>query len=297
MLEHTVSAPFMPARVVVMGAGGFLGTVIVSHLKKHGVPVLAITSDSLNLLEGDASSRLAELLRPEDTLVVISAVAPCKDHGMLLQNISMMAAICAAIDTMMPAHVVYMSSDAVYRDSSAPLSETSCAEPASLHGAMHIAREVMLRHSCRVPLAILRPSLIYGATDTHNGYGPNQFRRLGAAGKDIVLFGEGEERRDHVLVDDVAEMVRLLSIHRSRGVLNVATGSVASFREVAEMVAAHFSPPPAIRTVPRTGPMPHGGFRPFDISLCRKAFPAFRYTSLADGLAKAHRDMMGSSHG
>jgi nucleoside-diphosphate-sugar epimerase len=40
--------------------------------------------------------------------------------------------------------------------------------------------------------------------DPHNGYGPNRFRRLAAAGQEIVLFGGGEERRDHVLVDDVA---------------------------------------------------------------------------------------------
>ena len=27
-----------------------------------------------------------------------------------------------------------------------------------------------------------------------------------AGGKEIVLFGKGEERRDHVLIDDVAEV-------------------------------------------------------------------------------------------
>jgi hypothetical protein len=28
-----------------------------------------------------------------------------------------------------------------------------------------------------------------------------------------------------------------------------------------------------------------GGYRPFDIAACRRAFPDFRYTSLADGLS------------
>jgi nucleoside-diphosphate-sugar epimerase len=37
--------------------------------------------------------------------------------------------------------------------------------------------------------------------DPHNGYGPNRFRRLAAGGEEIVLFGEGEERRDHVQVE------------------------------------------------------------------------------------------------
>lgn len=292
MLEHLAPATLVPARVVVMGAGGFLGKAISDHIKRKGVPIQGITSKLLNLLDNDAPQRLADILRPNDTLVVISAIAPCKDNGMLLQNIVMMMAVCAAIEKNVPAHVVYISSDAVYADDMKPLTENSCAEPSSLHGAMHLAREIMLKNSCRTPLAILRPSLIYGAADTHNGYGPNQFRRLGAEGKDIVLFGEGEERRDHVLIDDVTEIARLAVIHKSEGVLNVATGTAASFREVAEMVVSHFNPPPAIKTTPRKGPMPHGGYRPFDISACRKAFPGFSYTPLEEGIARAHREML-----
>jgi UDP-glucose 4-epimerase len=41
----------------------------------------------------------------------------------------------------------------------------------------------------------VRSTLIYGEGDPHNGHGPNRFRRLAAAGQEIVLFGEGEERR------------------------------------------------------------------------------------------------------
>ena len=45
------------------------------------------------------------------------------------------------------------------------------------------------------PLALIRPTLVHGLDDPHNGYGPNRFRRLAATGREIVLFGEGEERR------------------------------------------------------------------------------------------------------
>jgi nucleoside-diphosphate-sugar epimerase len=125
---------------------------------------------------------------------------------MLRENVEMAAAVCAALKARPVAHVVYISSDSVYKDSSQPLTETSCAEPASLHGIMHLAREVALREAHPGPLALVRPTLVYGLDDPHNGYGPNRFRRLAAAGKDIVLFGEGEERRDHVDVEDIAEL-------------------------------------------------------------------------------------------
>lgn len=297
MIEHTFPLAQPAARVVVMGAGGFVGAAATALLEREGVPVVALTRREIDLLGTDADHKLAALLHHNDSFVVISAVAPCKDQRMLVDNIVMMKAVCSAIGKSPPAHVIYISSDAVYADSDQPLTESSCAEPGSLHGAMHITREVMMRGCCTMPLAILRPSLLFGAMDTHNGYGPNQFRRLAAAGKDIVLFGEGEERRDHVFIDDAAEIIRLVIMHRSRGIFNIATGKVFSFREIAEMVASHFSPPPAIKTTPRMGPMPHGGYRPFSISACREAFPEFSYTSLAEGIRKAHIDTVEDSHG
>jgi UDP-glucose 4-epimerase len=286
MLEHLAVNTIIPARIVIMGAGGFVGSSIKDHIEKDGMHVLGLNKQSLDLLGKSASQRLADLLRPNDTLVVVSAIAPCKNNTMLLKNIIMMEAVCSAIEKVPPLHVIYFSSDAVYADDSNPLTENSCAEPSSLHGAMHLTREIMLKNSCRPPLAILRSSLIYGAADTHDGYGPNQFRSLAAEGKDIVLFGEGEEQRDHVYIDDVAEIVRLVIAHKSEGILNIATGNAISFKEIAEIVASHFSPPPAIKTTPRKGPMPHNGYRPFDVAATYAAFPDFSYTPVTDGLRK-----------
>jgi nucleoside-diphosphate-sugar epimerase len=156
---------------------------------------------------------------------------------------------------------------------------------------MHLAREVMLGSEVKAPLAILRPSLLYGAADPHDGYGPNRFRRLAARGEDVVLFGEGEERRDHVYIDDAAELVARALYRRSTGVLNVASGEVHSFRAIAEKVVALSERRVAIRGTPRTGPMPHNGYRPFDIAACRRAFPDFKYTTLDEGLARAQNEM------
>ena len=206
----------------------------------------------------------------------------------------MVASICEAIENSPPAHVIYISSDAVYADDTKPLAEKSCAEPASLHGVMHLAREVMLKHVCGMPLAVLRPTLVYGAGDTHNGYGPNQFYRLGIKGKSIMLFGEGEEQRDHVHIDDVIEIINLVITHKSSGVLNVATGTTTSFRDIAQMVAERFDSQTIIETTPRKGPMPHGGYRPFDTSVCRSAFPGFSYLPLEKGLKNMNHETVGS---
>jgi nucleoside-diphosphate-sugar epimerase len=297
MLKHMNSSPSNPARVVVLGAGGFVGGASVRRLEFAGIEVLGLARPDLDLLQDGAAEQLASELRPDDALLVVSAKAPVKDHAMLLDNIAMMKSVCDAIEKTPVSHVVYISSDAVYADSAEPMAEGFFTAPESLHGAMHLARELMLGHSCSAPLAILRPTLIYGARDPHNGYGPNRFRRLAAAGEDIVLFGEGEERRDHVLVDDVAELVYLSLVNRACGVLNVATGQVVSFCAIAEKVVALFEQPVAIKGTPRQGPMPHNGYRPFDPAATGVAFPDFSYTLVNDGLAKTHQQMISAGNG
>lgn len=286
MLTHLNPTPADPARVVVLGAGGFVGAATAKLLQSKRIPTLALGRGELDLLAADAAARLRALLQPSDALVVVSAKAPVKNVAMLGDNIQMMTAVCDAVTDIKVAHVVYISSDAVYRDSTGFLSECSCAEPDSLHGAMHLTREVMLKSVVSSPLAILRPTLIYGAADPHNGYGPNRFRRLAAEGREIVLFGEGEERRDHVLIDDVAEIVVRTLLQRSQGTLNVATGQVHSFRSIAESLANTAKPAVPVRGTKRVGPMPHNGYRAFDPAATRAAFPDFQYTPLLEGLCK-----------
>lgn len=288
MLEHLHPSPISPSRAVIVGAGGFVGAATAERLKARGVNVLALTSEDIDLLSEEAASKLASIFREFDTVVFVAAKAPVKNNDMLVDNLRMASAICTSVSLAKVAHLVYISSDAVYADSEEPLRETSCAEPESLHGVTHLAREVMLRESCKVPVCILRPTLIYGARDPHNGYGPNRFRRLAHRGEEIVLFGSGEEQRDHVYIDDVAEIIARCVVHKSQGILNIATGTVTSFADIAIMVVALIPGSTTIKNTERSGPMPHRGYRAFESSSTALAFPDFCYTSLDKGLALSH---------
>lgn len=292
MLHHMNPAPRAPERTVVIGAAGFVGAAIVRNLRNRGLPVSPLTRSDVDLLREGAANTLAGLLKPTDAVVTVAAIAPVKTSAMLRDNIVMIEAMADALRTRPVAHVLNIGSDAVFADSSEPLTESSCRAPGSLHGIMHLTREVMLGEAAGdVPFATLRPTLIYGTDDPHNGYGPNRFRRLAAEGKSIVLFGNGEERRDHVWVEDVAELATRMLLHRSRGALNAATGTVVSFREAAEIITAQFANASPIEPSPRQGPMPHNGYRPFDPAATYAAFPDFTYTLPRDGFAKVHAQM------
>jgi UDP-glucose 4-epimerase len=285
VIHHHNPQPRPPRRVVVLGATGFVAADLVGHLGDLGVEALPLPGSQYDLRDPGAAASLRELVRPDDALVFVSALTPDRgrDIRTLMANLAMGENVCAALEQAPCAQVIYISSDAVYADDCNPVRETSCCDPSSNHGLMHLVRERMLGQTlkkAKVPLLVLRPSLLFGVHDTHNGYGPNRFARTALAEKKITLFGEGEERRDHVAVKDLSRLAGLGLLHRSEGVLNVATGDSTSFGDVARLVAAAVGGVEVVVT-PRQNPITH---RHFDITETIRAFPAFAYTPLGEAL-------------
>jgi len=285
MLEHLNKQIAYPPRVVVMGAKGFVGNAIVENLQQHQCKVLALSRDEINLLEKDAEQKLLDSLTAEDVVVMVSAIAPCKNNNSLIDNLNMVKILCNIISKVSLRQVIYISSDAVYADTSDIISEATAASPTTLHGMMHLSRELMLKNACQdTPLTILRPSLLYGINDPHNGYGPNRFSRLIRDNKEVTLFGKGEEKRDHVFIDDLSEIVRLILLHKSQGLLNVATGNAYSFKEITEKLSSIMKQKIIIKETARQNPIIH---RFFDVTACYKAFPSFQYACVETGLQKS----------
>lgn len=287
MLEHHQVQAASPKRVVVLGASGFVARALIDYLEKNGTEVRDIGRGEIDLAQSGAGERLAGELRSDDALVFLSALTPDKGRGIdpFLANVRMGAAVCAAIEAKLPSHVVYVSSDAVYPFDSGETHEASCAEPTDLYGAAHLAREIMVRGAVKCPVAVLRPTLIYGSGDTHNSYGANRFRRTARKEGRITLFGGGEETRDHMFIDDIVALIDLTLRHRSAGTLNLVSGRSVSFGELARMVAGQFPSTVEIVSLPRQTPVTH---RKFDAANLRRAFPDFRLTPLEEGLAAAH---------
>ena len=293
MLTHTASPPEAPSRVVAVGAGGFIGRQLLADLEAEGVPALGTYSADLDLGAEGAAEKLAGQLRESDQLVMLAALTPDKgrDLATFMKNLKMAESVCQALKQQPVRQVVYISSDAVYPFGDQPVDETSCAAPGDLYGTMHKAREVMFQDAlgADTPLAILRPTLVFGAADSHNSYGPNRFRRLIAKDGAVTLGGGGEETRDHIAVEDVSALIRLVLRHRSAGVLNLVTGQSISFDALARKVAALFQPAGEVRHSERRAPATH---RHFDNRALQKAFPEFRFTPLDEGLAGAHAAML-----
>ena len=131
--------------------------------------------------------------------------------------------------------------------------------------------------------------MIYGKHDTHYGYGPNLFLQQINLKKNINIFGKGEEKRDHVYINDLIEILMVCLKKNARGIVNVASGNVYSFYSIASEIINNVNKKIKIIKIKRKGPMPHNGLRPFDVSLLKKNFRTVKLTSFKVGLKKYMR--------
>jgi UDP-glucose 4-epimerase len=289
MLEHHQTDREKPARVLILGAAGFVARDLTRHLSTQGIQNRAIGSGEIDLLKPESVGQLQATIRKDDALVITSAFTPekGKDVATLMKNLAMMQHVATAIDTARPAHLIYISSDAVYDWRETLIRETSPRQAADLYGLMHVAREQMLTFAgakANIPVCLFCPCAIYGAGDTHNSYGPNRFLRTAIRDRSITLFGDGEETRDHIYIQDVSRLLTLCLLHRTTGIINAASGNAVTFHGVARQIATLVGSDVRIEGRPRGGPVTH---RHFDVTERIKAFPAFVPTPLADGLASS----------
>ncbi len=292
MIRHDLPVSKKPSRVVILGGSGFIGRNLSRELAEAGVESRAVSSAEIDLCDpAGAMTALGKLLKSTDSLVIASAVTPDKGRETKVQmkNLVMGQTLCDFLERAPLAHVVYLSSDAVYDDALSFVNEASSSSPSSFYGITHFGRERMLADVLKksgTPLLILRPSILYGSDDTHNSYGPNRFFRTAVSSQKITLFGNGEEKRDHVFVQDACRLMTRCLSRRSRGILNVATGKSISFWEAAGMIQKLFEGKIQIETTPRVNPITH---RHYDITAILEAFPDFSFTPVEKGLAETHQ--------
>lgn len=296
MLTHRNPTAQTPSRVVVLGAHGFVSARLIRVLGSEGITCRPVGRAEVDLIAPDAIRKLRAILQRDDAVVVTSALTPEKgrDRATFLKNVAMIDNLCASLGQAACAHIVYVSSDSVYDSRFTQINEETCCDSSDLYALAHIVREKLLAEACQsanTPLAIVRPSAIYGAGDTHDSYGPNRFLRTARTEGKITLFGQGEEARDHVYIDDVAQIILECLLRGSTGVINAVSGTALTFHEVARKIVAAIGRPVAIETTARRVSIVH---KRFDPAALFQAFPGFVTTSLDAGIRKSLAHLSGT---
>jgi UDP-glucose 4-epimerase len=144
---------------------------------------------------------------------------------------------------------LFASSMAVYADSPepVPVPESGPTQPISPYGVAKLAAEQyvhMLARQFGFESVALRYFNTFGSGQRFTPYVGviTIFCRRLLAGQPPVIFGDGEQRRDFVHVDDVAEAT-VAALRAPSGVtLNIGTGRATSVNEVAALLISRMKP-------------------------------------------------------
>lgn len=270
--------------LVLIGASGFVGRVMLEVCTVKNYKVVPVTSSYCNLLLETSKKTLKDLISADDNIVMLAANTPEKLQGYHLasDNIKMLKNFLDVISEIEFRHLVYISSDAIFSFEHEMINEQSPKIPETLYGYSHLVREEMLKTTILAKkLTILRPCSIYGHGDTHNAYGVMSFIRQALSEQQIMIFGDGKDTRDHVLVDDLAYCIHSAFENQIYGEFNYATGAAINFRDLAEIVAKSITSKIKIISRPRIISVKH---RRFDISKLKNSFPNHCPRNVIDGI-------------
>ena len=241
-------------KINLIGGSGFLGKNFCRLLEFHNIKYVSTNSSEYNLLKKEYLSNFENLIKKNNsTFIFFSALTPDKGRGTDIFNLNIkMAENFINLFNEKTAdsnHVIYISSDAVYPLSHENIDDDTYPSPTDLYSSMHLTREIMFKNKFK-NLTILRPTLIYGFGDTHNSYGPNRFFNQMMENKEISIFGEGLDVRDHLYIDDLCKLLLIFTEKKIYGTYNLATGNSISYKDLSNLFINNFSELNTINKIP-----------------------------------------------
>lgn len=280
-------------RVLILGHSGFIGSSLERRLRREkDLEVCGLSPADFDLTRREDAARLAERFAPDTAVVMCSAIK--RQAGDSLENYEKNVAMAANLVPLLRerpvARFVFFSSTAVYGEDvhDTSITERTAVQPTSYYGmAKHACERLLLKAVEKKdpsPLLILRPATIYGAGEAGRPYGPMGFLRAAQAGETVTLWGDGSERREFLLVDDVCEAVARLLRSPWAGTLNLVSGRSVSFQDVLAAAGRAAGAPARSESRPRSKAKADHAF---DASLLRSVLPGFQFTSLDEGLSAA----------
>jgi UDP-glucose 4-epimerase len=278
------------SRVVVLGAGGFIGTNLCAQLKRVApeVEIVPRALPSLDLTNAEHADQLASLFTLDTAVVSLAAIKRQLGDNLdsFTANLKISTNLARVLARHPVARFVYLSSAAVYGEETTNTCITEATPPraTSYYGMAKLASELLLRKAAeqngRTSLLCVRPPLIFGPGD-QGGYGPTGFVQSALRGEAIVLWGDGTEQREFVYVADAVQALCEVLFKDCTGVLNLASGR--SYNYLDALAAVEQCIPlqqPATQRPRSKGKADHG----FDNSRLRELVPTLNFTSLADGI-------------
>ncbi|VEG90046.1 NAD-dependent epimerase/dehydratase family protein [Legionella spiritensis] len=250
-------------KALVTGGMGFIGNHLVSRLLDMGMKVTILDKcihkpvykdiSAAHIIDGDVLSRelLSHCLHEVDIcyhLAAISSIDLCY-RDWLFSHENNVRAFNGLLDAIRlqhkPVRLVYASSASVYGNyKQLPLHESLTPSPISTYGADKLSNEIYAQ-AMQVMADISSIGLRF-----FNVYGPGQlssnpytgvissFKKAMFRNMPLTIFGDGQQTRDFVYIDDVVDaLVLCMKVkHKSAEVLNICSGKGITIESLANMM-------------------------------------------------------------
>lgn len=219
------------SRVLVTGAGGFIGKHVVALLQSHGADVLSSRGTPSRRADFGIEGRvraLVEEARPRAVvnLAAMSRADACEREPKAAQRINGLAVIeLASACEASGSHLVHISTDQVFDGLAESYADDAIPNPIHAYGRSKATAETALRE--RHPATcILRPTLVFGHSEDGQTGATDGILSAARAGREIALFTD--EYRRPVSADFVAETVAAALRSEITGCINICGADLVS---------------------------------------------------------------------
>jgi nucleoside-diphosphate-sugar epimerase len=242
-------------RLLVTGAGGFLGSAVVKAAVAQGQDVVAVVRNHgsrldsiakrislhrLDLADSPAVASLLDEVRPE--IVIHSAWegvgGALRSGDIQLDNIRTSVALVDAAIASGATKFVGIGSQAEYGRFDRRITESDLPQPTMLYGASKLAVNHLAAQRCReagISFAWLRLFSLYGPGDNPNWLIPSAATSL-VRGRPPQCTA-GTQKWDYLHIDDAARGVLAAALTReASGVFNLSSGNPVAVRTIVEIL-------------------------------------------------------------
>lgn len=238
-------------KMIITGASGFIGSrLLKTGRARYGQDVTSFSSQSFKgsqIVYSDADDfglNPEELSLVESAEVLIHAgaftpksvvdsnqVAGCNGNITFTEKL-------LALPWVNLKKIVYLSTLDVYTNVDGPISEATHTAPDTLYGLskLYCERMVSLYTAKRgIGNQVLRIGHVYGpGEEKYAKVLPRAIKSI-VSGKDVELWGEGNELRSFIYIEDVVTAIlNAVELNEQPGVINVVSGNSTSIRDLLE---------------------------------------------------------------
>ena len=238
----------MNKRVIILGSGGYIGSWLLKRfLSEKNCEVVGLSSRECDLLSlSSVTSALSDLNR-NDVVIVTAAITRLKEntYNSLVKNVQMAENLGVVMAKRLAGQVIYLSSIDVYgsleknfKAKDIALTESSELNPDDYYGISKAAGEMLLKKCAGetdTPLTILRLPGVYGPGDNNAGTIFKLMSQIAERGK-VEIYGDGQDRRYYLYIDDLYRVIAEAIQERSNTVLNIVNDENVSILEIVEYI-------------------------------------------------------------